>query len=86
MPRWESDDDYAAFDDDEAFVDEEDESSVDVVRCSNCGTSFAELADRCPNCGEFVASGPAHSRFVRVVAWILLIAGGLWLLRLLGRL
>lgn len=72
--EWEDDADAPQ----ERDLDDEDGDEIPTVPCPNCGQSVAEIAERCPHCGDWIVAGggrPQPSRWL--IAAALLAAAGL---------
>lgn len=86
MP-WHPDDEPIESWDDDAPDDEEagdDGDETETVPCPACRRPVAELADRCPHCGEYIIPGRAPPRHKGWLVIVVLIAIGivlLWSLR-----
>ena len=58
-------------------LDAEDDETP-TVACPNCGQSVAEIAERCPHCGDWIVVGAGRPRTSRwLIAAALLAAAGL---------
>jgi len=59
-----------------------DDDETPTVPCPSCGRPVAEIADRCPHCGDWIVSvgkgGPRWPRWVIVAALLALVGFALW--------
>ncbi len=74
---WEEDPDAPQ----ECDLDDEDDETL-TVPCPTCGRPVAEIAERCPHCGDWIVSGGdtgrTWPRWVIVAAVLALVSFVLW--------
>jgi ribosomal protein L37E len=71
------------WDDEDAWADDEDDlDENESANCPECGQTVHSAADKCPNCGYWLSdadrramwSGESKPMWLRVTAWVVLVA------------